>query len=66
MPRVTLTFELPMEQEEFSESYHGGEYLRRLRLIDDWLRHQLEDGIRTKTQREAYEHIRNMIGEVHE
>ena len=66
MPRVTLTFELPMEQEEFTESYHGGEYLSRLREIDEYCRGKLEYQDPTEAERVIIRHIRGLIGEVHQ
>ncbi len=66
MPRVTITFDLPEESPDFRAAIDGGEYLLRLQAIDEFCRIRLKHHDRGPDERSLLEHIRNMIGEVHE
>jgi len=66
MPRVTITFDLPNEEAEFRCAIDGGEYLARLRDIDREIRDKLKYEYPGYEARAILEHIRSMIGEIHE
>ena len=65
--RVTMSFDLPQEETEFLESFHGPEHLSRLREIDEqlrmWLKHNPPAD---EANRRFLEDLRNAIGPVHE
>ena len=42
MPKATLTFNLPEEQDEFSDSFYGWRYRAALDDLDGWLRNKFK------------------------
>jgi hypothetical protein len=66
MPRVTISFNLPDEEAEFRCAIDGGDYLTRLRDIDREIRDKVKYENVGPNTRAILEHIRHMIGEVHE
>lgn len=64
---MTMSFDLPQEETEFLESFHGPEHLSRLREIDEqlrmWLKHNPPAD---EANRRFLEDLRNAIGPVHE
>jgi hypothetical protein len=66
MPRVTLTFDLPDEQAEFRCAIDGGDYLVRLQDIDREIRDKVKYEDPGDEAKAILEHLRTMIGEVHQ
>ncbi len=66
MPRVTVSFNLPDEEAEFRCAIDGGDYLTRLRDIDREIRDKVKYENVGPNTRAILEHIRSMIGEIHE
>ena len=66
MARVTITFDLPEEQAELRWALDGGDYLTRLQDIDREIRDKVKYENVGDEAKAILEHIRSMIGEVHQ
>ena len=66
MPRVTISFDLPEEESEFRAAIDGGDYLVRLQDIDREIRDKLKYEDPGDEAKAILEHIRTMVGEVHQ
>ena len=42
MPKITLTFSLPEEEDEHAAALHGAHWRRVCRELDDWLRSEIK------------------------
>ena len=62
MPKFTLTFNQPDEQEEFNNAINGGKYRAIIEELDDFLRSKLKyDSTLSIEQHDVYNTIRNQL-----
>lgn len=61
MPKATLSFNLPEEEQEFQWAQSGFEYLRTIEELDNYLRSKLKYSELTADQHQIYEEIRSEL-----
>jgi hypothetical protein len=65
MPTVTITFNLPEEQEELNNALRGGKYLSALQELDGMLRQKIKhDDTITEEQLKVYESVRESLADL--
>lgn len=63
MPKVTLTFKIPEEQEELKIAQDGGKYLYALDELNNYLRKKIKYEEHTEAEYAIYEDIRTKLWE---
>lgn len=63
MPKLTLTFNLPEEREEYENAYRGGDYKAVLYEIDQFLRGKIKYAPESVTEQELtfLQELRNKL-----
>lgn len=56
MPKVTMTWEIPEDNEEFTSAYNGWRYKLVISEFDEWLRREIKYGGKNE-----YEFVRERL-----
>lgn len=64
MPRVSLEFDLPEEQEEFDLAYHGARLSVIIEDLDNYLRNRMKYDELDEAQYEVYDTVRRKLTEL--
>lgn len=64
MPKVTIEFQLPEEQEELKDAQKGTEYNIVLFDIDQYLRNEIKHGNHLQVEYDIFQRVRDKLHEL--
>ena len=64
MPKVTLSFKLPEEEEEFKMAHEGASLSAKINEFDNWLRHLTKYTEMDEKEYAVYSAVRHKLWEI--